>query len=124
MYEVTVAKIFCAAHAIRLPDGSPEPIHGHNWETRITVGSNRLNPIEVVMDFHDLERLVDTIVTQANNRNLNDIGPFADDRLNPTAERVAWWLGTEVAKGLPAGVDLVCACVREAPGCWATFRPN
>jgi 6-pyruvoyltetrahydropterin/6-carboxytetrahydropterin synthase len=124
VYEITITKVFCAAHAIALPDGSTEPVHGHNWETRVTVGASSLNPIEVVMDFHDLEQRVETVIAQAHNRNLNDIGPFAEHRMNPTAERVAWWLGTQVAKGLPTGVDLICAGVGEAPGCWATFRPS
>ncbi len=123
MYRAVITRVFSAAHAIRLADGSHEPLHGHNWEIQVTVGAEALNDIEVVMDFHDLAQLVDTVVAQAHNRNLNDIGPFAHDRSNPTAERVAWWIGSEVAKGLPAGVVLISTQVSEAPGCHAVYAP-
>ncbi len=122
MYEVTVTKTFCAAHAIRLPDGSLEPIHGHNWQTQVTVAADALNNWEAVMDFHQLEQLVDQQIQALNNRNLNDTPSFANDRLNPTAERVAWWIGTQVAKRLPQGVRFVSASVTEAPGCQAVYR--
>ena len=123
MYEITVTRVICAAHAIRLPDGSCEPIHGHNWQVRLTVTAAGLNKIDVVMDFHELEEMIDAILTPANNRNLNDLGPFVDGKISPTAERVAWWVGTEIAQHLPQGVTLASVCVTEAPGCQATFKP-
>lgn len=123
MYEVTVTKVICAAHAIRLPDGSLEPLHGHNWEICVTVATPTLNAIEVVIDFHELEQLVETIIFPANNRNLNDLEPFVQGECNPTAERVAWWIGSQVAPKLPDGVTLTSVSVSEAPGCRATYRP-
>ena len=124
MYEVTVDRVFSAAHAIRLYDGSIEPIHGHNWSVQVTVGSDKLDAIEVVMDFHELEKSVDRLMVKVHNQNLNEIEPFAEQGVNPSAERVAWWIGTEVARKLPDGVRLVRATVGEAPGCKATFRPD
>ncbi len=123
MYEITVTSVFSAAHAIRLPDGSFEPVHGHDWHVRLTVYSNQLDSIETVMDFHELQGFVDSAIEPARNRNLNEIAPFADGSVNPTAERVAWWIGTSVAKNLPKGVSLVSVQVEEAPGCEATYRP-
>ena len=124
MYEVTVTKVFAAAHAIRLPDGSHEPLHGHNWQVDVTVTADDLDEIEVVMDFHKLEAIVDDLLGWVRNRNLNDLGPFAEGRVNPTAERVAWWVGTRVALKLPKPVRLRCVTVGEAPGCRATYRPT
>jgi len=124
MYEATITKVFCAAHAIQLPDGTLEPLHGHNWEICVTVATQTLNEIEVVMDFHELEQLVDQIVARANNRNLNDLEPFAGGKVNPTAERVAWWIGTEIAPRLRGGITLESVQVSEAPGCRATFKPS
>jgi 6-pyruvoyltetrahydropterin/6-carboxytetrahydropterin synthase len=123
MFEVGITKVFSATHTIHLPDGSLEPIHGHDWRVVLTVGTKKLNDLEWVMDFHELERLVDDVIAPARNGNLNEIGPFAGGRLSPTAERVAWWIGTEVAKNLPAEVSLLSVKVEEAPGCEATFRP-
>ena len=59
VYEITVERTFAAAHAIRLPDGALEPMHGHNWRVRATVAAERLDGIETVMDFHDLQALLD-----------------------------------------------------------------
>ncbi len=126
MYEVTVKRVFSAAHAIRLYDGALEPVHGHNWEVEVTVAADQLDEIDVVMDFHVLEQRVDALISTAHNRHLNEIAPFSDGKgglaVNPTAERVAWWLATEVGRDLPVGVRVVCAKVGEAPGCVAVWR--
>jgi len=123
MYDITISKAFAAAHAIRLYDGTLEPIHGHNWAVDLTVTAADLDGMEVVMDFHLLEKLVDALLARVHNRHLNEVEPFLNCRVNPTAERVAWWLGTEVQKGLPAGVKVTSVRVGEAPGCTAVYRP-
>jgi 6-pyruvoyltetrahydropterin/6-carboxytetrahydropterin synthase len=123
MYEITVSKMFAAAHAIRLPDGSLEAVHGHNWPVDVTVAAEQLDGIETVMDFHVLEQALDRLLARVHNRSLNDVEPFVQTKVNPTAERVAWWLGTEIAGGLPKGVRLVSVRVGEAPGCSASYRP-
>lgn len=123
MFEISVSKVFSAAHAIRLPDGSLEPVHGHNWSVQVTVASQQLDRIDTVMDFHDLERALDELLAKVNNRNLNDVEPFIGLRINSTAERVAWWIGTALQPGLPRGVKLVSVHVGEAPGCVAVYRP-
>ncbi|MCE9590245.1 MAG: 6-carboxytetrahydropterin synthase [Planctomycetes bacterium] len=122
-YEITIEKIFAASHAIRLPDGSLEPIHGHNWPVEVTVAAAKLDSIECVMDFHVLEKTIDALIGKVHNRHLNEVAPFIGCKVNPTAERVAWWFGSEVAKTLPKGVKLVSVRVGEAPGCYATYRP-
>lgn len=125
MYEITVEKTFAAAHAIRLSPELVEPVHGHNWPVKVTVAADKLDAIETVMDFHVLEKTIDGLIAKVHNRHLNEVKPFGvgTGDVNPTAERVAWWFGSEVAKTLPAGVRLVSASVGEAPGCTATWRP-
>ena len=39
------------------------------------------------MDFHELERLLDEIITPMHNRHLNELPAF--EALNPSAENVA-----------------------------------
>jgi 6-pyruvoyltetrahydropterin/6-carboxytetrahydropterin synthase len=127
MFEITVTHTFSAAHAIYLPDGSLEPMHGHNWQVQVTVGCQKLGSIETVMDFHELERLVSEIVSPWHNQNLNEQPPFADCQggiaINPSAERVAQVIGEGVAEPLPEHVQLQAVTVSEAPGCLATYRP-
>ena len=126
MYAISIERTFSAAHALRLYDGSLEPLHGHDWKIHLTVEADELDQIDVVMDFHDLERMVDGLIQSFHNGNLNSVAPFADEQgaltLNPTAERVAWWLGTQVAAQLPKHVRLGAVRVEEAPGCTAAYR--
>ena len=86
-FEITTTRSFSAAHQLRLYDGTLEPLHGHNWRAKVVVATPRLDGIGVVMDFHELERLVDAIVLPMHNSNLNDAPAFKEH--NPTAENVA-----------------------------------
>jgi len=128
MYEITVTHEFAAGHAIRLPDGSVEPMHDHDWSVDVTVGVNELDGTDMVMDFHALVKCIGDLLAKVSGRCVNDVPPFADASgkaaINPTAERVAWWLGTEVAGCLGQGVRLVSVTVGEAPNCRATYRPQ
>ena len=123
MHEITIERVFSAAHALRLPDGSLEPVHGHNWDVAVTVGAEKLDEMAVVMDFHELERSVDRLVAELHNGDLNRIEPFASG-VNPSAERVASHFAERVSAELPAHVRLRSVSVGEAPGCTATYRPD
>lgn len=117
-FEITTTRYFSAAHQLRLYDGSLEPLHGHNWVLRVIVARPQLDEIGVVMDFHELERLVDQIVGPMHNRHLNDLPAFAS--LNPSAENVAMYIG--VGLKLPNTVKLVSVEVWETPQNSATYR--
>lgn len=130
MYEATIEKRFAAAHALRLPDGTLEPLHGHNWAVRVTVAAGELDAMDTVMDFHRLEKLVEQVIGPWRDRNLNDLPPFAgksdapeDLAVNPSAERVAEQIAWAVSGGLPEHVWLRAVGVGEAPGCVARYRP-
>src|SRR5262245_5215324 len=100
-FEITATREFAAAQQLRLHDGSLEPLHGHNWKVRVTVGADRLDAIGVVMDFHELERLLDEIVCPLHNTHLNEVEPFRST-LNPSTEHVALHVGRSLQ--LPANV--------------------
>lgn len=119
-FEISTTREFAAAHAIYLYDGSLEPLHGHNWRVRVTVAAPALDAIGVVMDFHELERLVDAIIGPLHNRNLNDCPPF-NAGLNPSAENVAFHVGRSLT--LPAAARLVRVEVWETSTNRATYFP-
>ena len=120
-FEITTTRRFSAAHQLRLYDGSLEPLHGHNWRVKVTVGADRLDAIGVVADFHELERLIDLIVLPMHNRHLNDLPAFLS--LNPSAENVAWHVGKSLQAGkLPRGTALVAVEVWETDDNSAIFR--
>ncbi len=118
-FEIATVRWFAAAHALRLYDGSLEPVHGHNWRVRVTVSAPALDPIGVVMDFHELERLVDAIIRPWHNRHLNELPPF-DRELNPSAENVAYHVGRTL--DLPGGVRLLSVEVWETDENSAMYR--
>jgi 6-pyruvoyltetrahydropterin/6-carboxytetrahydropterin synthase len=118
-FDITTTRTFSAAHQLRLYDGSLEPLHGHNWKVQVTVSADRLDAIGVVMDFHELARLVDRVVRPMHNRHLNELEAFAS--LNPSAENVALVVARSLP-ALPAGVRLARVVVWETPENSATYR--
>lgn len=122
-YQATITRSFDASHALRLHDGKLEPVHAHTWRVLVTVGADKLDEIDTVMDFHELEQQTDALITPLNHTTLNDHPPFSNTDINPSAERVAWWIAHELDGRLPKGVRLVAVQVGEAPGCLATYRP-
>ena len=119
-FEIATLRTFSAAHALRFPDGSVEPVHGHNWRVKVTVATAGLDAIGCVMDFHELERLVDALIQPLHNRHLNDLPPFAQE-LNPSTENVAYHLGRSLV--LPPGVVLRSVEVWETDTNSALYRP-
>jgi 6-pyruvoyltetrahydropterin/6-carboxytetrahydropterin synthase len=122
-FEISTTRSFSAAHQLRLYDGSLEPVHGHNWRVRVTVAADRLDAIGVVMDFHELERLVDRVITPWHNHHLNEVSAFRDGSTNPSAENVAAVVARAVAPDLPRNVRLISAEVWETDTNSAVYRP-
>ena len=117
-FEITTTRNFSASHQLRLYDGSLEPLHGHNWKVKVSIAAAKLDPIGVVMDFHDLERRLNLIVDLLHNRHLNEIPPF--DTYNPSAEQVAGHIGS--ALQLPDDVKLISVEVWETEENSAVYR--
>src|SRR5215203_1193921 len=111
-FEITTRRVFSAAHQLKLYDGTLETLHGHNWVVRVTVGSDRLDRIGVVMDFHELDRQVEEILGGWHNRHLNEVAEF--EKLNPSTENVAVVVAGKLR--MPAGVGVVSVEVWETEG--------
>jgi 6-pyruvoyltetrahydropterin/6-carboxytetrahydropterin synthase len=118
-FEISTVRRFSASHQLKLYDGSLEPLHGHNWSVKVAVMAEKLDAIGVVMDFHELERLVDAMVVPMHNRHLNELRSFAET--NPSAEGVALVIGRGLK--LPAAVRLLSVEVWETPENSAVYRP-
>ncbi len=142
MFEVSVSGWFAAAHQLRLPDGSLEPLHGHNWHVTVTFAGPRLDECGLLLDFVALRRRLEAVLGQLHDRNLNELAAFAGR--NPSAEQVAVWIAGQFGAGQlgggpaePGGQAAACAAgggaraaarlacveVEEAPGCRARYLP-
>ncbi len=118
MFEISATAGFCASHQLRLYDGSIEPLHGHNWQVKVTVAAEKLDAIGVVMDFHQLERRMHRIIDGFHNHHLNELPAFAE--ANPSAENVALYIGQSLK--LPARVTLLAVEIWETPENCAVVR--
>lgn len=121
MFAIEVQSQFYAAHQLRLPDGTTEPLHSHNWNVTVCAESAELDALETVMDFHQLEESLKQICEHWNNRNLNDIAPF-NKAINPSAERVAQRIAELLAPEVPAPAKLRSVSITEAPNCMAIYE--
>jgi 6-pyruvoyltetrahydropterin/6-carboxytetrahydropterin synthase len=119
-FEITATRRFNASHQLRLYDGSLEARHSHDWQVKVTVAAAKLDRIGVVMDFHELDRLLAGIIQKMEGRHLNDLAEFAID--NPSAENVSQLIGKTL--GLPEGARLLSVEVWEMPEFSAIYRPQ
>jgi 6-pyruvoyltetrahydropterin/6-carboxytetrahydropterin synthase len=60
--------------------------HGHNYDIEVTV-AGEVDRIGFVIDFWDLDKIVEPLIAKVDHRMLNDIEGLS----NPTAEYIASW---------------------------------
>jgi 6-pyruvoyltetrahydropterin/6-carboxytetrahydropterin synthase len=107
MYELTVEVGFAAAHQLRGYKGNCENLHGHNWRVQINITSERLNEIDIVMDFRELKKVAREVVAPLDHVFLNDVFPFTEK--NPTSENIAKWIFDSLKKKICNGTVRVAA---------------
>ncbi|MEJ2007920.1 MAG: 6-carboxytetrahydropterin synthase QueD [Acidobacteriota bacterium] len=123
MFEVSVEYSFAAGHALRGYKGKCENVHGHNYKVRVTVQGEKLNSIGLLMDFADLRAAVKGLVEQFDHHFLNDLEPFKE--LNPSAENLACYLGTELQQRIKDhGLGVSAVTVWETDTTSASYRPT
>lgn len=98
MFELMVESIFSSAHQIRGYKGKCENLHGHNWRVQVYVTAERLNEIDIAMDFHDLKELLKEVIAPLDHAFLNELFPFTEK--NPSSENVAKWIYDSLNKRL------------------------
>ena len=108
-FSVTRRYTFEAGHFLPMvaDDHKCKRQHGHNYEIEVTVTAP-LRDNGFIIDFWDLDKLVDPLVAQLDHRNLNDIKGLE----NPTAEHISMWflLRLPIASAIR---------VFETKDCWA-----
>lgn len=90
MFELMIETTFAAAHQLRGYRGKCENFHGHNWKVQVHVAAERLNDIDIGMDFHELKRLTQEVTGSLDHTFLNEIFPFTEK--NPSSENIAKWI--------------------------------
>ena len=120
MFEIMVEISFSAAHQLRGYKGACEKLHGHNWKVQVHVVSEKLNEIDMAIDFHEMKRLTDEVVAPLDHSFLNEIFPFTEK--NPSSENIAKWIYDSLKKRLDADtLNLSAVTVWESDTASATY---
>lgn len=120
MFEVEVTRRFRATHAV-LIDGVWEDLHDHDWGVWVTLRGASLDHEHLLVDFHALERSLESILKPFEGGVFNGQAPFDD--LIPTAERIAEFIGLRISRAVPNGVMVHAVAIEEAAGCIARWYP-
>ncbi len=119
MFQICIHDGFHASHYVKLPDGSIEEPHAHDWLVRVYLCREKLDKLGMVADFHEAQKALSDILKPLNNNDLNQhealLTPY------PTAEIVAKFVADAMDDKDIAPVRRVE--VTEAKDCIAIFEP-
>jgi 6-pyruvoyltetrahydropterin/6-carboxytetrahydropterin synthase len=96
MYELSIEIGFAAAHQLRGYKGNCENMHGHNWRVQISVIAERLNEIDIAIDFRELKQTAREVISPLDHALLNELFPFTEK--NPSSENIAKWIFDSMKK--------------------------
>ncbi|MCE5193994.1 MAG: 6-carboxytetrahydropterin synthase QueD [Nitrospiraceae bacterium] len=120
MYELMVESIFSASHQLRGYKGKCEKMHGHNFKVQVHVVAERLNDIDLAVDFHDLKKILNEIIDPLDHSLLNEIFPFTEK--NPSSENIAKWVYDTMSKKFSdENVQVSAVTVWESDTASATY---
>jgi 6-pyruvoyltetrahydropterin/6-carboxytetrahydropterin synthase len=95
-YKLSVTKNFASAHCLRGYKGKCENLHGHNWKIRAAFSGSKLDNTGMLIDFTDIKKHLDKIISYLDHKFLNEIDPF--NKINPTAENIAAFIYEQLKK--------------------------
>jgi 6-pyruvoyltetrahydropterin/6-carboxytetrahydropterin synthase len=134
MFRVTREITFCYGHRLLEYNGKCRHLHGHNGRAVITLASDQLDRLGMVVDFTHLKRVVGGWIDDTLDHKmllhrddpvlgyLREQGePVCVLDVNPTAENIARLIGEyAVSQGFP----VVEVTLWETESCCATYRPH
>ncbi len=133
MYEVTREIPFCYGHRLLNYNGKCKNLHGHNGLAVITICSEQLDELGMVMDFSDIKRVVSKWIDETMDHRmllhkddplvatLQERGePICVMDANPTAEYIARVIYDYTAS---AGFPVTQVTLWETNSCYATYSP-
>ena len=120
MFELMVETMFSAAHQLKGYKGKCERLHGHNWKVQVHVIAEKLNEIDIAIDFHEMKSLTNEVVSALDHSVLNEIFPFTEK--NPSSENIAKWVYDSLSKKIQnETIQLSAVTVWESENASATY---
>jgi len=120
MYEATIETHFSSAHRLRHYSGECERLHGHNWNVQVSIASEKLNGLGMVVDFKELKGKTNALIGKFDHQYLNEVPPFTE--LNPTTENIAKYIFDELSRIINTdSIKVSKVTVWESPTCYASY---
>jgi 6-pyruvoyltetrahydropterin/6-carboxytetrahydropterin synthase len=132
MFRVSREITFCYGHRLLNYDGKCKHLHGHNGRAVITLASERLDDLGMVVDFGVLKRVVGGWIDEKLDHRMllhrddpalaylkGQGEPVYVMDVNPTAENIAKLI-FDFAKG--QGFPVVEVKLWETENCYATYQ--
>lgn len=104
MFRLKVQDYFSSAHFLRNYEGPCEKLHGHNWKVEVVVEGERLNELDMLIDFKELKKALKETLKSLDHRLLNDLPYFLE--VNPSSERIAQYIFQDLKKKLSLYTNL------------------
>lgn len=87
------------------------------------VSSETLNACGMVMDFHDLKKMVNSVLEKLDHKHINELAYFA--KVNPSSEEIARYIFNELKPLVSEGkCDLKEISVWETEGSCAIYSSS
>jgi len=119
-HRVSKEYSFDAAHQLVNHEGQCKNLHGHTYKVIVTVEGEVDPKQRMVVDFHDMDKVVKPMIDRLDHSHLNDIQTLHEA---PTAEmlatHIASYIQMELPQQLPGDVRLYSVRVYETPKCYA-----
>ena len=122
MYRLRVESSFAAAHRLKIEGHKCENLHGHNWRVVVMVQGKDLDRYGMLVDFHDLKKVVERHVSRLDHVYINDVEPFGE--VNPTTENICRHLCEIISPELPQGVEVHSVEVYESDTNMGVYLPH
>lgn len=118
MFRVSVSTSFNATHAVTI-QGVEEIPHNHEWNVVVAFEGESLDDDGLLIDFIEIEQLLEHTIKPFRDSNLNTTTTLGGD--NPSAERVAVYIGDSMHEQINEPIRIQSVTVTEAPNCQATY---
>lgn len=122
MFFLTVEDHFSSAHQLRGYKGKCENLHGHNWKVLLTVKGEILNEIGLLIDFHDLRKMLKETLALIDHCNINETVHFKST--NPSSEELAKFIYLQMESQLEKEktVSVKTVTVFESEKCSCSYE--
>jgi 6-pyruvoyltetrahydropterin/6-carboxytetrahydropterin synthase len=123
MFSVCKEFRFAAAHRIEGHPGLCAKLHGHSYRVRVWAEAETLDRLGMVVDFFDLQKVMDEVIGPFDHSYLNEVPPF--DSTTTSAEELARYVFTETARRVDDGrVRISRVEVWESESAFAAYEPR